>query len=484
MFTNSQITINKKKRGCSTQYSESTIAAIATGYGGGIGIIRLSGNEAISIVKKIFKPYKNVDLIKVPTHSIHYGEIKNHRKLYDQALVSIMRNPKSYTGEDVVEISTHGSCIIMNDILQLCIHHGAKLADKGEFTKRAYLNRKIDLIQAEAVADLINANTRTAGEIALGHIKGSLSKKIGEYKDKIKELIVQLEVRIEYPDEDVEPLKKEQLNKILTLMIYEIERVVSTLGNVELIKNGVSVGIIGRTNVGKSSIFNRCINQEKALISNIPGTTRDLIEKELVYNDISVKLVDTAGIRVITQCPLEKMSMEKTKQALETVKLLIFVLDASKELNRDDLDIAKSIKENWNPEKVIIVLNKIDLKKVLIDKDIKRIFQNYSKSNVIEVSAKTGEGISRLMGKIAQKSKNLIKNLPEDNIISNIRQKHYLEEVASSLRSAKSSLMSDEQEVLVTSDLKSALASLGELVGSVTSEEILDTIFDNFCVGK
>jgi len=452
-----------------------TIAAIATSLGhSAIGIIRLSGPEAIFITKRIFIPLnKKMDIEKVSSHTLHYGKIIYNGEIIDEVVIGIYKEPHSYTGEDIVEIYTHGSPVVLEEILRILVKEGARLAERGEFTKRAFLNGKIDLLQAESINEIIRAESKTYLKSALSKLQGDLSKEIRSIKDKIENLRIYLEASIDFP-EDVEEREKEDWIKILKDTKEEVENLLERAKRGEWTKEGYKIILVGRINVGKSSLFNAIMKEDRAIVAPIPGTTRDYIEGEIYLAGYLVRVYDTAGLG-IPQDILEKMGMKKTREVLEKSNLIIFVLDGSEELKEEEKILFNEIK-NLENKSIILVINKMDLP-LKIDlsffpEEIERVF----------VSAKNKEGIEKLEEAI---ERHLTSEELYDIIFLNIyhqeelqKIKNYLEEGIKVLKELPSSLD------ILGSILYDIEKSLGNILGEEVSLDIVDKIFANFCVGK
>jgi len=451
-----------------------TIVALATPYGkGAISIIRLSGPDSLKILKKIFRCKKDFT-----RRGIYKGLIVDGNKIIDEAVVIVYRQPKSFTGEDLVEINCHGGIIITKNILNLCLKHNARLAERGEFSLRAFLNKKIDLVQAEAINDLVNAKSEKFVSVAISTLLGNFSKFINNISNKLKNLLVKLEVSIDHPDEDIEFINKSEIKRDIEEIISIIEEALSTAETGKFLNYGVNIVIVGKANVGKSTLFNLLIKKDKAITSEIPGTTRDAIEEWLDINGVPVKIIDTAGFKFKIN-KIEDKAILKTEEMINQSDLIIAMLDASVEL--DDFDIDLINKLNQLKKKIIFVVNKIDLP-VKIDYDK---FSNLIKKNFIKISAKTSENISQLekaIEKLVIDEKILVKK--NDMIITNVRYENLLKESLNNLKNAKEALKGNLTEDLIASDIRRAIKSLEEITGEFTTEELLNSIFSNFCIGK
>lgn len=449
---------------------EDTIVAISTAIGvGAISIIRLSGKDAIEIVNKSFK---GKDLTKAQSHTINYGYIINNDEVIDEVLVSIMKSPKTFTTEDVVEINCHGGIIPTKQILETMLSNGARLAEPGEFTKRAFLNGRIDLVESEAVMDIIESKSTEAKKIALSQLKGSLSKLIESFRDSLKQLLSSIEVNIDYPEYyDIEVVTKEKIKTEITRMKDSLQELIKESQNTKIIKSGLNVVILGKPNVGKSSILNRLLNQDKAIVTDIAGTTRDIVEGETYLEGILINFIDTAGIRETTDV-VEKIGVERSLNAIDSADLIIVVLNSNEALTDNDKDILKATKDKQR----IIVVNKNDLqRKIELPKDLE---------NVIETNTTTENGIKALKNKIIEMFNLEELKSKDSTYLSNSRQLDLATKAYQSLLSAETSLKNDLPIDMVEIDLKDCFDLLGEIVGITYSDEIIDNLFEHFCVGK
>lgn len=450
---------------------QDTIVAISTKLGvGAISIIRVSGDDSISLVNKVFR---GKDLTKVESHTINYGFINNGKEDLDEVLVTVMKAPKTFTREDVVEINCHGGIATTLSILELLIEQGARQAEKGEFTKRAFLNGRIDLTQAESVMDLIDSKTESSRKLALSSLEGSLKKYINSFRDKLKHVLANIEVNIDYPEYyDIEEVTKKELKEVITNLEKDLQNLVKKSEERQIIKNGIKTIIIGRPNVGKSSILNRFLKEDKAIVTDIEGTTRDIVEGSITFDGIELSLIDTAGIRD-TDNIAEKIGVEKSLSLIDNANLIIVVLNASEELTENDKFILDKVKDK-NP---IIVLNKNDLPSK-IDKS-KLDFKH-----IVSTNTNTLDGIEPLKEEI----KNMFKlsEIKEDDYtyLANERQLSLAKQALKSLQDAKVSLDKDAPVDIIEIDLKEVFEILGSITGESYSDELLDELFANFCVGK
>lgn len=456
---------------------EDTIAAVATAYGeGGIGIIRISGEEALPILQEIFEFHGDTDTFT--SRRMTYGKIidKEKNQIIDEVLAVYMKGPKTYTAEDVVEINCHGSMVSLRKTLALVLRKGARLAEPGEFTKRAFLNGRLDLSQAEAVIDMIRAKTDKSFDVAVSQLEGRLSLKVEEIRQKLLDLLVDITVNIDYPDEDIEEMTYEKLEESIVETQDMIEKLLATSSTGKMIREGIKIAIVGKPNVGKSSLMNGLLKETRAIVTDIPGTTRDTIEEVLSIRNIPVYLVDTAGIRE-TSDKVEKMGIEKSKEAFNQADFILFLLDGSRPLEEEDLQIMELLKER----KSLVLINKRDLGEAI---SIEEIAAKLPASQVIEASLLKGQGITEIEdavedlvygGEIVQK---------ESMMVNNVRHIELLQQAVKSLTDALH--MSKEREALdfIEVDVKNAYERLGEIIGETVSDDIINEVFARFCLGK
>lgn len=456
---------------------EDTIAAVATAYGeGGIGIIRISGEEALPILQEIFEFHGDTDTFT--SRRMTYGKIidKEKNQIIDEVLAVYMKGPKTYTAEDVVEINCHGSMVSLRKTLALVLRKGARLAEPGEFTKRAFLNGRLDLSQAEAVIDMIRAKTDKSFDVAVSQLEGRLSLKVEEIRQKLLDLLVDITVNIDYPDEDIEEMTYEKLEESIVETQDMIEKLLATSSTGKMIREGIKIAIVGKPNVGKSSLMNGLLKETRAIVTDIPGTTRDTIEEVLSIRNIPVYLVDTAGIRE-TSDKVEKMGIEKSKEAFNQADFILFLLDGSRPLEEEDLQIMEFLKER----KSLVLINKRDLGEAI---SIEEISAKLPASQVIEASLLKGQGITEIEdavedlvygGEIVQK---------ESMMVNNVRHIELLQQAVKSLTDALH--MSERREALdfIEVDVKNAYERLGEIIGATVSDDIINEVFARFCLGK
>ena len=448
-----------------------TIVAISTALGvGAISIVRLSGNEAIDIVNKCFK---GKDLTKVESHTINYGHIYDKKEIIDEVLVSIMKAPKTYTTEDVVEINCHGGIISTKRILETMLNNGARLAEPGEFTKRAFLNGRIDLVKSEAVMDIIDSKSEEANKLALSQLSGSTSNMIKKFRDKLKQLLASIEVNIDYPEyHDIEVVTIENIKTAIKSMKKDLEAVIKESKNMTLIKEGIKTVIIGRPNVGKSSILNQLLQQEKAIVTDIAGTTRDIVEGEIYLDGILLNIIDTAGIRK-TEDVVEKIGVEKSLSMIDEADLVIVVLNNNEKLTSEDEELLEKTKDKNR----IIVINKTDL-------EDKLKLESSKLKNIVRTNANTVEGIKELKEKIVELFQLEKLKTKDYNYLTNARQISLAKQAYESLEEAEQGIINNLPIDMVEIDLKETFDLLGEIIGETYSEEIIDHLFANFCVGK
>lgn len=451
----------------------STIAAIATPHGaGGISVIRISGNESILICDKIFKAKSKKSLLDAKSHTIHYGNIVSDNEIVDEVLVSVMRAPNTFTREDTVEINCHGGLVVTQKVLLSVINAGATLASPGEFTKRAFLNGRIDLSQAEAVIDIINSPSSLALSVAANQLGGSLSSDINDLRNKVLEILSQINVTIDYPEEDIDDVEKDSLMADLESVKVKISELLDTSHRGKLIRDGINTVICGKPNVGKSSILNLLARDSRAIVTDIAGTTRDVIEERITIGNIVLNVFDTAGIRD-TEDTIESLGIDKSKECIKNAELVLFVLDPVSGISDEDRDIFNSL----NNKNVIIILNKSDISDTF-DTDV------FSGFDTVKLSAKTGDGLDDLTSAI-EAMFNLGKiTAGDNNAITNLRHKEALTQALNSINSAISALRNLVPYDIVSIDLTDCAVHLGEITGKTVSDEIVDKIFSRFCLGK
>lgn len=448
---------------------DDTIVAISTSLGvGAISIIRLSGEDSINIVNKIFK---GKDLTTVPTHTIHYGYIVDNNETIDEVLVSIMRTPKTYTKENIVEINCHGGISTTNKVLELVLSNGARLAEPGEFTKRAFLNGRIDLVEADGIMNLISSKTEISRKMSINELSGKVSSLITSIREELIQIISNIEVNIDYPEyEDIEVLSNEKILPIINKIKDTLIKTIKESENGRIINEGINVGIIGRPNVGKSSLLNSLLEEQKAIVTDIEGTTRDIVEGQIKLNGVLLNIIDTAGIRE-TDNIVEQIGVEKSYEIIDKSDLIIFLLNNNEPLTKEDLELYKKIKNKTH----IIVLNKTDLKQVI---DLTPI-----KEEVLKVSLLNNDA-SIILDKIKELF-NLEKLETSDlTYLSNARSISLLKKSLNNISNAIDNINNNDPIDIVELELKNAWSTLGEIIGETYTEELLDELFSRFCLGK
>lgn len=448
---------------------EDTICAISTSMGiGAISIVRVTGPNTIDIVDSIF----DHDLKNASSHTIHYGHIKYNEEIIDEVLVMLMCGPKTYTTEDTIEINCHGGVSTTKKIMEVLLANGCRLAEPGEFTKRAYLNGRINLLEAESVNDLIIAKTDAARTLAINNVDGKLTKQISNLREKIAKILANIEVNIDYPEyTDELEVTKDLMHSYLDEINKELLKLVNGSKNGRIIKNGVNVAIIGKPNVGKSSILNSLLDEEKAIVTNIPGTTRDIVEGSITLNGVAINFIDTAGIRK-TEDIVEKIGVDKSKKTAENADIILFVLNNNEAISEEE----KVMLEKYNNDKLIVFVNKMDLEsKLIIPENIKDIVYG----NTIDIN-----GLEKLKERITEKL-NLSNIVNKDmSYLCNLREIDLVNKAYESLKNAQSNLDAGFSVDMIEIDLKSAWDYLGEIMGDSYEGELVDKIFSNFCLGK
>lgn len=456
-----------------------TIAAIATPHGeGGIGIVRVSGSLAISIACKIFKPPQHASPVDFPSHTLNYGHIVDPIKgnVVDEVMLGIMRAPKSYTAEDVVEFNCHGGSSTLTAVLDLTLQAGARLAEPGEFTRRAFLNGRIDLAQAEAVVDLIRSKTDLARQIAVDGLTGRLSREVNSLNDRLANLLAEVEASIDFPEEELDFLDLATMRRTAQAIQDELEQLIATASDGKIVRDGINIAILGKPNVGKSSLLNRLLKSTRAIVTEIPGTTRDTIEETLNLRGIPVNLTDTAGIRE-TEDIVEQQGVERSKSFLDRAAIILMVFDASEQLTELDIELLREV----SSRNAILVLNKIDLPIVTTPKDL----QLYApEKTVAQTSMLHGSGIEKLKSAVLEYVIGGDFVLGDSPIVTNVRHDDALRRAQTSLSHATESLDAKMPPECIAVDLRSSLDAIGEIVGKTTTEDILDRIFSQFCIGK
>lgn len=456
--------------------NQDTIAAIATGMtNSGIGIVRISGSEAFSIIDNIYKSKTNKILSKEQSHTIHYGHIYDGEKLVDEVMVSVMRAPRTYTGEDTVEINCHGGLFIVQKVLETVLKHGARMAEPGEFSKRGFLNGKMDLSKAEAVMDLIHSKSEYAYKNSLNQLKGNLLEKIKSCREKIIYEIAFIESALDDPEHIDITGYSEKLSVTVKELEKEISDLIASSENGKIIKEGIKTVILGKPNAGKSSLLNVLLGEERAIVTDIEGTTRDVLEESVNLGGMKLVIMDTAGIRD-TEDVVERIGVEKAKDYAKEADFIMYVVDSSKPLDENDEEICALLRD----KKSIVLLNKMDLASVITEQEM----QEKTGSEVISISAKENVGIDRLAEKVKEMFLQGEINFNEDIMITNLRHKNLLEQALESLRMVEESVENNMPEDFYSIDLMSAYAALGYIIGEEVEEDLVNEIFSKFCMGK
>lgn len=457
----------------------STIAAISTAPAiGGIGIVRMSGKDCFEVLEKIFKPKNPETIENIGGYRIKYGTIVNPEtnRVVDEILVSYFKCPKSYTAENMCEINSHGGIVVLREILELCLKNGAELAKPGEFTERAFLNGRIDLTQAEAIIDIINAKSTREAQESANQLEGYLSRKINEIREKIMDIMVNIEANIDYPEYDVEEVSNKDAENKLKEIENELIKLSKTFENGKILKEGVKIAIIGSPNAGKSSLLNSMLKEERAIVTDIAGTTRDIIEEQISIEGIPFKVIDTAGIRDAKD-KIEQIGIEKSKKAANEADVILAVFDSSVPLNDEDREILNLLKH----KKSIIVLNKTDLKQI-VNNECKEI-QDVN-TEVINISLKNNEGLERIYESLVKMFNLNQINLDNELTITNIRHQELINKAIESTRMALNDLNNSMPIDIISINIKEILEHLGEITGDNVSEDIIKSIFAKFCLGK
>lgn len=458
---------------------DDVIAAISTPIGnGGIGIVRLSGTGAVDIADMIFTASDGTKLNNKKSHSITYGHIVDRKNsvVIDEVLVMLMLAPKTYTNEDTVEINCHGGMLVTNKVLELVLNNGARIAEPGEFTKRAFLNGRIDLSQAEAVMDLIDSKTELSRQSAMSQLEGSIKEKVHLLRDELLDMIAAIEAAIDYPENDVEEETYSKMYIRTKSLIKRINFLLNSADTGKIIREGVQAVILGKPNVGKSSLLNLMLMEDRAIVTDIPGTTRDTVEEYMNLGGIPVKIVDTAGIRD-TGDKVEKIGVEKSRRYAENADIIFMMVDASIPLTSDDLEILEFIKN----KKAIILVNKMDIDNKI---DFDTLCMYTDKQNIIYVSVKENTGIDKVTERFKEVFFGGEIQIKDTVIISNVRHKNMLCKAVEALERAIVTIETKMPEDFISMDLQEALSALGEITGDSVDDEIIDRIFTRFCLGK
>ena len=436
----------------------------------------MSGEKCFEVLNKIFKPKKQESVENIKGYTIKYGHIVENNEIIDEVLVSYFKAPKSYTTENMCEINTHGGNVVIRKILELCLKNGANLAEPGEFTKRAFLNGRIDLLQAESVIDVINAKSEKEAKTGIKQLEGVLSKKIKEIKQEILDVMVNVDVSIDYPEYDVEDVTNSQISEMLESVKKKLETLEKSFDNGKLIKEGIKTAIIGKPNAGKSSLLNAILKEDRAIVTEYEGTTRDTIEEFVNIEGVPLKLIDTAGIRDAKD-EVEKIGIKKSKEIANDADLVIAIFDSSKELTKEDIEILNIIKN----KKSIVLLNKADLNSVLNENDerFKKITEN-----VLKISALNGEGLEKLYALISKMFSLEEINVDNDVIITNLRHKNLISKAIENVKKAKNTVEENMPIDIIAIFIKDILEDLGNITGEIVTDDIINEIFSKFCLGK
>ena len=443
---------------------------------GGIGIIRMSGKDCFSILEKIFEPKKKQKIEDIKGYTIKYGNIIEKGEKVDEVLVSYFKAPKSYTTENMCEINSHGGNVMVKRILEICLKNGAELAEPGEFTKRAFLNGRIDLLQAESVIDVIHAKSEREAKTGMKQLEGILSKKIGEIKQDILDVMVDIEVAIDYPEYDVDDVTNQQIVDMLAKAEEKLLKLEKSFDNGKIIKEGIKTAIIGKPNAGKSSLLNAILKEDRAIVTEYEGTTRDTIEEFVTIHGIPIKLIDTAGIRQAKD-EVEKIGITKSREIAKEADLIIAIFDSTKPLSDEDVEILDLIRN----KKSIIILNKIDLKSILTEKD--RGLKEAS-NHIIKMSALNHIGLENLYQQITELFQLNEINLDNEIVITNIRHKNLITKAIENVKKTKETVATKMPLDIVAISIKDILEDLANITGEVVSEDIINEIFAKFCLGK
>ena len=462
-------------------FTDDTIAAISTPLGeGGIGIVRLSGKNSIQIAEKIFSSPKNKSIKDLKTNRVIYGYVNDPLtgKKIDEVLVTVMRSPYSYTKEDVVEINCHGGMITLRRTLELVLKQGARLAEPGEFTKRAYINGRIDLSQAEAVLDLIRSKTDESRRIAIEQLQGGLSKTMTELRDRLTEICVNIEAYMDFPDDEIETASKQDLLEEMKDVGRELQVLLKTYDEARFFREGLLTAIVGRPNVGKSSLLNALLKRDRAIVTEVPGTTRDVIEEYLNINGLPLRIMDTAGIRDVVDIA-EREGVKRSLRSIENADIVIAIFDRSEPFKHEDFEVLEKVKN----KNTIFVLNKCDLQPAMDQNSISS-FILYPSACVLDISATRGDGLDELKDGILNSCLKNWKEEREGVVITNLRHKTAIENAQAALNRAIFALTENQPLEILALELRDSLDRLGEIVGVITTEDILNKIFNDFCIGK
>ncbi len=459
---------------------DDTIAAIATPRGeGGIGIVRVSGPLAIPIARQLFRPSRAISIDELLSHTLTHGYVIDTSasdEIIDEVMLGVMRSPKTYTTEDIVEFNCHGGIVPLTTVLDLVVKAGARLAEPGEFTKRAFLNGRIDLTQAEAVAELISSKTDLSRKIAIQALEGKLSESVNQLSDRLAALLAEIEASIDFPDEDLDFMKVGPQLQAARAVQSDLGQLLETASEGRLIKEGVNAAILGKPNVGKSSLFNTLVQTARAIVTDIPGTTRDTIDETINLDGIPINLIDTAGLRQ-TKDIVEQQGVQRSRDILNKAEFLLLMFDASEPLNESDIELLQIA----NSHRAILILNKIDLPTIV---QPQTLTNHCPKARVVQTAITEGKGIDALKTAIQEELIGGKFVIGESPIVTNTRHQNALCRAQEALDDVIASLENEMPPDLVSVDLRISLDALGDIVGKTTTEDILDRIFSQFCVGK
>lgn len=462
------------------QYRDDTICALSTAPGAGaIAVIRLSGPETFAVTESIFTPAKkNLKLSEAASHTIHYGTISHTGEMIDEVVVSIFKKPHSYTGEDVIEISCHGSIYIQQKLIELLLKKGLRLAQPGEFTMRAFMNGKFDLSQAEAVADLITADSKKAHDLALDQMRGGFSSRIKDLRQQLVDFASLIELELDFSEEDVEFANRDELIKLLQTLKTEVTQLLNSFSVGNVLKKGIPVAIIGKTNVGKSTLLNAILNEEKAIVSEIPGTTRDVIEDTIIIEGTSFRFIDTAGLRH-SEDKVESIGIERTYEKIRQAMIVLYVFDIVETPMEEIDEVIKEFREHVDDQnkRLILIGNKTDQ---LVKSP--KTFRNLVELETIFVSAKRKENVNLILDSLVNAVN--LEQYSDNAIVSNARHYEALSKALEAINSIEEGFNTDIPSDLIAIDIRQALHHLGEITGQISTDELLGNIFRNFCVGK
>lgn len=458
---------------------EDTIAAISTSFrAAGIGKIRISGPKALEVADRIFQGVSRKSLKEAKTYTAHYGHVidPDTGKIADEVITIIMRKPHSFTGEDVVEFDCHGGMVPLQRVLELILKNGARLAEPGEFSKRAFLNGRLDLAQAEGIIEVINSKTEKGLDVALNHLNGRLSVRVDEIKEMVIEILAHLEASIDFPEDEIEGYESSRLGERLTEIKEKIEELLATSNQGKIYQEGIKTVIVGKPNVGKSSLLNTLLEEKRAIVTDVPGTTRDIIEEYINIKGVPLKIIDTAGIRE-TQDMVEKIGVEKARESLKKADLILMMLDVSQGLTETDLQIYDLIKD----KPVIIVVNKTDLEENIDEKELN---EHFAEHPLLKISIKEEKGLEELKNAIIDEVLDEELKGDEEVLITRTRHRNALERSLQAIKRVIDSFNQGLPNDFLTIDLKDCLDGLGEITGETVTEDIIDRIFADFCLGK